>query len=93
MPTMSPNDDQWAVNMGEVVRSLARIEESQKSLTDKVDGLAAGFLPRPEWQLWTKAIETRMASLEAARAPWWTWATILIAALSLLLVLIPRLVS
>lgn len=79
--------------MGEVVRSLKRIEESQKTLTEKVDGLAAGFLPRPEWTLWTKAIETRVAAVEAARAPWWTWATVLIAGLALLMNLIPRLVA
>lgn len=82
---MNQNDDpQWAVNMGEVVRSLARIEESQKSLTEKVDGLAAGFLPRPEWQLWTKAIEARLAAMEAARAPWWSWATVGIALVMLI---------
>lgn len=84
-----PTSDDWS--LGEIVRSLQRIEESQEKLTSKVDGLAAGFLPRSEWDVWAKARDREIAELKSARAPWWSWATVGIA-LVMLVVTIANLI-
>lgn len=75
--------DDWT--QAEIVRTLTRIES-------KVDGLAANYLPRSEWETWTEARDREIKELKAARAPWWTWATLLISFGGLALAIIPKLV-
>lgn len=70
----------------EIVRTLTRIES-------KVDGLAANYVPRSEWDLWAETRDREIKDLKAARAPWWTWATILISIGGLALSTLPKLVS
>lgn len=70
----------------EIVRTLKRIE-------DKVDTLSANYLPRSEWALWSETRDREIKEMKSARAPWWTWATVLLAASSLLLHVLPRLVT
>lgn len=81
-PKVSPMHGEYTT--AEIVRSLNRIEE-------KVDGLAAGYVPRTEWNLWANARDREIRDLKQARAPWWTWATILIALGSFALAVIPKL--
>lgn len=76
------------ITIGEVARSLARIEEGQKDITSRIDGLTAGFLPRPEWVAWKSGFEHRIQTIEAARAPWWTKATVAIAAVAVVVSII-----
>ncbi len=76
--------DDWT--QAEIVRSLQRIET-------KVDGLAANYVPRSEWELWAEARDREMKELKSARAPWWTWAAILVSIGSLALSALPKLVA
>jgi hypothetical protein len=77
----------------EIVRTLKRIEEGQSSLAAKVDGLTAGFVPRSEWQIWADARDREIRDLKAAKAPWWTWAAVLISFGSLAVTVLPKLVN
>ncbi len=86
-----PTDDDWT--HGEIARALTRIEQSVTELRGTVGGLSAGFLPRGEWEMWAKSRDREIAELKAGRAPWWTWATVALAALSLLVAIVPRLVA
>lgn len=81
--------DEWT--HGEIVRSLQRIERAMGALDSKVDGLSAGFVPRAEWQVWAQSRDREIADLKAARAPWWTWATVIIAAVSLIVTIVTQL--
>lgn len=55
----------------EIVRTLKRIE-------GKVDTLSANYLPRAEWNLWAKARENEIRDIKSSKAPWWTWAAVLV---------------
>ena len=48
---MTDTDD-WS--HGEIVRSLKRIETNVSSLREDMTGLTAGFLPRAEFDVWSK---------------------------------------
>lgn len=77
-----PAPEDWS--NGEIVRTLNRIEEDVKSLRTDVTGLVAGFLPRAEFDVWAKSRDREIADLKAARAPWWSWATVGIALVMLI---------
>lgn len=83
--------DDWST--GEIVRAIKGLQGTVDRMDSKLDGLSIGFLPRSEWSLWAESRDREIRDLKAARAPWWTWAAVLIAAASLLLNLIPRLTS
>lgn len=74
-----PTADDWS--QAEIVRSLQRIET-------KVDALAAGYVPRTEWEIWAETRDREIRELKAARAPWWTWATLALSGLAMLITLI-----
>lgn len=70
----------------EIVRTLKRIEE-------KVDTLSANYLPRTEWNLWAETRDREIKELKAARAPWWTWVSVLCTVGALGLSLLPKILS
>jgi len=84
-------EDNWTT--GEIVRGLQRVEVAIGALDAKVDGLSAGFVPRAEWQVWSVARDREIAELKAARAPWWTWAVVLVAVASFALTIVQAIVD
>ena len=73
-------------SQAEIVRSLRRIET-------KVDQWGTSHVSRVEWTVWSEARDREIRDLKARSAPWWTWATVLVAAVSLATTLIPRLAA
>ena len=98
---MTPPTDA-EMTMGEVARSLARIESGQAQLGAEVARLTAGFVSQGEYAAWrdglgreVRDLKVDMTALEARvdarRAPWWSVAAVLVAATALLAQVIPAL--
>lgn len=68
--------------------TLARVETGLANLTKLVeelrDDLKNNVPTRAEWEVERQATERRLAALEAAKAPWWSVASLAIAAAVLL---------
>ena len=80
-------------SQAEMVRTLGRIEQAQVATNRRLDVLSTSHVTRAEWVLRADARDREIRDLKARAAPWWTWAMLIVGAISLAATLIPRLAA
>ena len=80
------SDDEYT--NAEIARSLTRLEASQRETNSKLDALAAGFMPRGEFDAWRTGMDREIKALKDSRAPWWSVAAIVVSIGAVLLPLL-----
>lgn len=87
------NDD---LTMGEIARTLTRLDEGQKEVLARIDLMRGEFVHRTEWTMRNGFVDERFRTLDtditairteanAKRAPWWALVTALTAVGALVL--------
>lgn len=94
MSEMTPS----AIELAVVVARLDDLRADVQSMRNEIRDSRRDFVGRGEWEMRNRAVDSRfegqgreIAELKAARAPWWSWATVILAIGSLALNAIPRL--
>jgi hypothetical protein len=90
---MPPQDD---LTLGEIGRTLERLDKGQKELIDRFDLMRGEFVHKDTYDAQRTAsdreirdVKDRLDKAEARRAPWWSVAAVVVAAAALLTTLIP----
>lgn len=85
-----------ATTLAVVVARLDDVREDIRGLRTELHESRASYVGRGEWEMRNRAVDSRfdsqgreIAELKSARAPWWSWASVLIALGSLVLVAAP----
>lgn len=90
-----------AASLAVVVARLDDVREDIRDLRTDLSSHRTEMVSRGEWEMRNRAVDSRfdnqgreIAELKAARAPWWSWASVLVAVAALMwAVLGPVLVS
>lgn len=86
---MTAMDD--AASLAVVVARLDDVREDIRDLRTDLSSHRTEMVSRGEWEMRNRAVDSRfdnqgreIAELKAARAPWWSWASVLVAAAALI---------
>lgn len=79
--------DEAAATLAVVVARLDDVREDIRDLRTDLSTHRTEMVSRGEWEMRNRAVDNRfdsqgreIAELKAARAPWWSWASVLVAA-------------
>lgn len=82
--------DEAAATLAVVVARLDDVREDIRDLRTDLSAHRTEMVSRGEWEMRNRAVDNRfenqgreIAELKAARAPWWSWASVVIAGLAL----------
>lgn len=80
-----------AASLAVVVARLDDVREDIRDLRTDLSSHRTEMVSRGEWEMRNRAVDSRfdnqgreIAELKAARAPWWSWASVLVAAAALI---------
>lgn len=80
-----------AASLAVVVARLDDVREDIRDLRTDLSAHRTEMVSRGEWEMRNRAVDARfdnqgreIAELKAARAPWWSWASVLVAAAALM---------
>ena len=86
---MTAMDD--AASLAVVVARLDDVREDIRDLRTDLSAHRTEMVSRGEWEMRNRAVDSRfdnqgreIAELKAARAPWWSWASVLVAGAALI---------
>lgn len=86
---MTAMDD--AASLAVVVARLDDVREDIRDLRTDLSSHRTEMVSRGEWEMRNRAVDSRfdnqgreIAELKAARAPWWSWASVLVAGAALI---------
>ncbi|UUE19897.1 hypothetical protein [Microbacterium sp. J1-1] len=78
--------DEAAATLAVVVARLDDVREDIRDLRTDLSAHRIEMVSRGEWEMRNRAVDNRfdsqgreIAELKAARAPWWSWASVLVA--------------